>query len=111
MIRRPPRSTLFPYTTLFRSRRWIVHEIGKHNILQGWWNFFFPAAAMVLAMMALTVIYRVARRQEQSLRNVLPGAMVATLLWRLVELLFGIYVRRVPHSIVYGGFEDVNGLL
>src|SRR5256885_3928877 len=23
MIRRPPRSTLFPYTTLFRSHRWI----------------------------------------------------------------------------------------
>src|SRR2546430_10171714 len=23
MIRRPPRSTLFPYTTLFRSRSWI----------------------------------------------------------------------------------------
>src|SRR3712207_8797048 len=25
MIRRPPRSTLFPYTTLFRSRREAVH--------------------------------------------------------------------------------------
>src|SRR2546425_508228 len=25
MIRRPPRSTLFPYTTLFRSRRRVVH--------------------------------------------------------------------------------------
>src|SRR5205823_12673786 len=24
MIRRPPRSTLFPYTTLFRSRRWSI---------------------------------------------------------------------------------------
>src|SRR5215213_2896649 len=24
MIRRPPRSTLFPYTTLFRSRQWIA---------------------------------------------------------------------------------------
>src|SRR5256885_11384437 len=24
MIRRPPRSTLFPYTTLFRSTRWII---------------------------------------------------------------------------------------
>src|SRR3712207_7648879 len=23
MIRRPPRSTLFPYTTLFRSHRWL----------------------------------------------------------------------------------------
>src|SRR6516164_11013862 len=26
MIRRPPRSTLFPYTTLFRSRRQIEHR-------------------------------------------------------------------------------------
>src|SRR3712207_8398062 len=24
MIRRPPRSTLFPYTTLFRSARWLA---------------------------------------------------------------------------------------
>src|SRR5438128_7835845 len=24
MIRRPPRSTLFPYTTLFRSEQWIT---------------------------------------------------------------------------------------
>src|SRR3712207_7015727 len=27
MIRRPPRSTLFPYTTLFRSRRARVHGV------------------------------------------------------------------------------------
>src|SRR2546430_3470529 len=27
MIRRPPRSTLFPYTTLFRSRRVVVMPI------------------------------------------------------------------------------------
>src|SRR3712207_8744202 len=27
MIRRPPRSTLFPYTTLFRSFHLIVHEL------------------------------------------------------------------------------------
>src|SRR2546430_3820554 len=26
MIRRPPRSTLFPYTTLFRSRLWLVQK-------------------------------------------------------------------------------------
>src|SRR2546430_16021923 len=27
MIRRPPRSTLFPYTTLFRSRRWLIGAV------------------------------------------------------------------------------------
>src|SRR3712207_8907441 len=34
MIRRPPRSTLFPYTTLFRSRQHILvrrHGGGFHN--------------------------------------------------------------------------------
>jgi membrane protein len=92
-------------------RRWIAQEVGKHTILQGWWNIFFPAAAMVLAMLALTVIYRVARPQEDSMRNVLPGAAVATLLWWLVDVLFGIYVRRVPYSVVYGGLAAVIGLI
>src|SRR3712207_7120416 len=31
MIRRPPRSTLFPYTTLFRSRRGGRHELHRHQ--------------------------------------------------------------------------------
>src|SRR3712207_8714413 len=26
MIRRPPRSTLFPYTPLFRSKRWVTRR-------------------------------------------------------------------------------------
>src|SRR2546425_6078681 len=30
MIRRPPRSTLFPYTTLFRSRRGPVGSLKDH---------------------------------------------------------------------------------
>jgi membrane protein len=92
-------------------RRWIAHEVGKHAILQGWWNFFFPAAAMVLGMMALTVIYRVARPQEDSMRNVLPGAMLATLLWWVVDVVFGVYVRRVPYGVVYGGLAAVIGLI
>src|SRR3712207_8831160 len=31
MIRRPPRSTLFPYTTLFRSPTWRVLERNRAN--------------------------------------------------------------------------------
>src|SRR5260221_4594752 len=33
MIRRPPRSTLFPYTTLFRSPG-TVHQLGRCHIAQ-----------------------------------------------------------------------------
>src|SRR3989441_12087046 len=34
MIRRPPRSTLFPYTTLFRSP--LIRKDGKHATGEGW---------------------------------------------------------------------------
>src|SRR5689334_23550099 len=32
MIRRPPRSTLFPYTTLFRSERFYVTELIREQL-------------------------------------------------------------------------------
>src|SRR3712207_8371780 len=35
MVRRPPRSTLFPYTTLFRSRRWYCSR--KERATEGYW--------------------------------------------------------------------------
>src|SRR2546425_8495287 len=35
MIRRPPRSTLFPYTTLFRSGVRPAHEAERHPALHG----------------------------------------------------------------------------
>lgn len=92
-------------------RHWLARELGTGHGLQGWWAFFFSAAAIVLAMLALTVIYRVARPRGATLRNVLPGAMLATSLWWLVNLIFGIYVRRVPYSVVYGGLAAVIGLM
>src|SRR2546425_6248409 len=35
MIRRPPRSTLFPYTTLFRSAEDLQHDAGFHELQHG----------------------------------------------------------------------------
>src|SRR5258708_24064662 len=37
MIRRPPRSTLFPYTTLFRSRNDLIH-LRSFNVLSASWR-------------------------------------------------------------------------
>src|SRR2546430_6668502 len=36
MIRRPPRSTLFPYTTLFRSWPWIQQDASSCRIRLVW---------------------------------------------------------------------------
>lgn len=92
-------------------RKWLTLQLGSAVPIHGLWLIFFPAAAMVLAMMALAVIYWVARPKEKRLWHVLPGAMLATLLWWLVNVIFGVYVRRVPYSVVYGGLAAVIGLL
>lgn len=92
-------------------RHWVTGLIGQHSVVNGLWLVFFPLVAMILAMLALTVIYWVARPKEESLRHVLPGATLATLLWWMVNALFGFYVRRVPYNVVYGGLAAVIGLL
>src|SRR3712207_8790848 len=40
MIRRPPRSTLFPYTTLFRSddEKLGFHKVARYYYAPGWWE-------------------------------------------------------------------------
>ena len=53
-------------------RHWLTEELWKNAPVHGMWLVFFPVAAMVLAMLALTVIYWVARPREKHLRQVLP---------------------------------------
>src|SRR5438034_3756079 len=55
MIRRPPRSTLFPYTTLFRSRLDSLHCVGDRL-----WHLALPALTLGLVGAAAT-----ARRSEE----------------------------------------------
>src|ERR1051326_7682653 len=57
MIRRPPRSTLFPYTTLFRSV--VAYSSGNHA--QG-----VAAAARLLGMPCVIVIDRKRKRLESN---------------------------------------------
>src|SRR5690349_23821749 len=45
MIRRPPRSTLFPYTTLFRSSRTILDSNGSESLLGRGDMLYLPAGS------------------------------------------------------------------
>jgi len=92
-------------------REWLGSEFGKGPAVQTWWAIFFHGFAILLAMAALTVIYRWARPKEQTLGSVIPGAMIATLLWWVADLGFGFYVRKMPYGIIYGGLAAVIGLL
>src|SRR5256886_10021566 len=82
MIRRPPRSTLFPYTTLFRSKHsgphseWFwdveqsgggaVMDLGCHGIAFCWWFLGKPSIKSVYAQMATQVQDRKSTRLNSS---------------------------------------------
>src|SRR2546430_11315987 len=57
MIRRPPRSTLFPYTTLFRSTG---NAASQHDGKEG-----LPAGEITMAEMFKAVGYATAHRSEE----------------------------------------------
>ena len=92
-------------------RDWLTFELGQSSSVQTLWTVFIHGTAMLLAMLAVTVIYRWARPQEKSLGNVLPGAIIATVLWWIADLGFGFYMRKMRYGVIYGGLAAVIGLL
>ncbi len=92
-------------------RDWITRGFDKSPLVRGFWNVMLPILAMILAMLVLALIYRVARPVVTTWRSVLPGAAAATILWWGVNLLLGIYVRKMQDVLVYGGVAAVIGLM
>src|SRR5438876_3692874 len=71
MIRRPPRSTLFPYTTLFRSR---TRALGPHS-----WGFLELAVDESLLELGKLAV-RSARSEEHTSELQSPVHLVCRLL-------------------------------
>src|SRR5690348_17533391 len=71
MIRRPPRSTLFPYTTLFRSGELVARSAGFKNPVSG---------ASLLNLAAPLVLGYLGRSEEHTSELQSPVHLVCRLL-------------------------------
>src|SRR5256885_11309618 len=73
MIRRPPRSTLFPYTTLFRSVLWIwvliyvFIDIFRSHDLSGWAKALWFIFVLFIPLIGV-LVYLIARGDRKSTR-------------------------------------------
>jgi membrane protein len=92
-------------------REWMIVRYGLPSVFNTIWGALFTALAFVLAMITLSLIYHFGRPRTTDWNRVWPGTLVATLLWWAVNVGFGLYVRRVPYSVVYGGLAATIGLL
>src|SRR5258708_14831339 len=96
MIRRPPRSTLFPYTTLFRSR--IYYRFGFY------WQTFpqiaytfnnYPVAGFK------SLLYHVRRSEEHTSELQSPDHLVCRLLLEKKNKRMVLYEARLSSMMVY----------
>jgi membrane protein len=92
-------------------RNWMLHISSMPVLIRLVWSAAYVVASLLVAMIVLSIIYRVGRPGPQHWSHVVPGAAVATVLWWVLSIALGFYLRHVPYSIVYGGLAVTIGLL
>lgn len=110
--------TIFPWLavvilTIFGRQvtNWLMYETGSSFAMRVALRTGYVVAVFVLGVAILMTVYRVGRPGHGSWRDVLYGAILATLLWWIVDYVFGTYVRHMPYDVVYGGVAAAIGLL
>jgi membrane protein len=94
-----------------RAQRLVISWMGLATgdfDLRGWLQLAGQALSMGIAVSAMVIItalvYYFGPNRKQTLGWVLPGAVLATVLWLLSTLAFGWYVRHVTnYNVLYGG--------
>lgn len=110
--------TIFPWLavvilTIFGRQftNWLMYETGSSFVMRVVLRAGYVVAVFVLGAAILMTVYRVGRPGHRGWRDVLHGAILATILWWAVDYIFGTYVRHMPYDVVYGGVAAAIGLL
>jgi membrane protein len=94
-----------------QARAWLVRQYGQPLLIHELEIVFQAAVVFVLSMITLMLLYRIGRPGHRGFIRLFPGAMVSTILWWVVDVSFGLYVRKMPYDVVYGGLAAAIGLL
>jgi membrane protein len=92
-------------------RIWLARNFGLPPFLQIFWVVFAAVTAWFFAVLILALLYRAGQPCIRRFKDGLPGAVLATLFWVGVNVLFGAYMTRTPYGPIYGGLAAIIGLL
>jgi len=94
-----------------QARAYLVRQYGQPLLIHDLEIVFQAAAVFLLSMVTLVLLYRIGRPGHRGFMALFPGAIVSTIMWWVVDVLFGVYVRKMPYDVVYGGLAAAIGLL
>jgi membrane protein len=94
-----------------QTRAWLIHHTASPHFTHYIEVIGYAAFVFVLAMCVLVLLYRIGRPGHEGFRDLLPGAVVATVFWWIADISFGWYVRKMPYDVMYRGLASAIGLL
>ncbi len=91
---------------------WIVGLVGLDEVFVSLWAWLRLPAALVLLMLAVSIVYWAIPNVDQSFRLITPGAALAVVVWVIASLSFSFYVENFAHySAIYGSLGAAIALL
>ena len=94
--------------------RWIMYHVGHEftPYILGLWTAVRWIIAVLTSIAVIALVYHHGVPRTQPWHRVLPGAVVATMLWVAVTVLFGYYLRRFAnYDVIYGSVGTAIALL
>src|ERR1700734_1483881 len=106
-------TTVVVILTVFgkQARAWLVRQYGQPLLIHELEIVCQAATVFLLSMITLVLLYRIGRPGHRGFMHLFPGAVVSTIMWWVVDVVFGVYVRKMPYDVVYGGLAAAIGLL
>src|SRR5579875_51126 len=107
----PWMATIF-LTMLGRElRSWMAARFGGGLLMKLAWGAVYQGLALATGLLTLVVMYHLGQPVKRTWRQQAAGAVVATVLWWLLNVSFSLYMRHVPYSLIYGSLATVIGLM
>lgn len=95
-----------------RTIVWVSSWLGLDTVFVILWSLLRIPIALLLLSLVVSAVYRFAPDEHLTLRSLMPGALLAVVLWALASLGFAFLVPLFPdYGAVYGSFGAAISLL
>jgi membrane protein len=95
--------------------RFSPRQIERYALLSSagsaFWQMVFAAGSYLITVVLFVFIYKFMPRAEVSLRDTLPGAFLAGLLWELAKYIFASSLQYFHYDQIYGSVGAVVAVL